>query len=126
MNIELIVGEIDTEIEKLQRIRAILELFLKPQSRRTERPRLARVRRSPQIEIRPEPMLVVLPPKQRREYTRKVKQVVIEPRALAAPMSNLPVFVPKAALRQSQPAKAAHDGGDLEALMRRRLLGGAA
>ena len=123
MNIELIVGELDAQIEKLQQIRAILEELLRPKSRGIVKPRRARV---PQIELKPEPRLVVLPPKQRREYTRRVKQATIEPKALAAPMSDRPVFVPKAAVQESQPAKAAHDGSGLEAVMRRKLLGEAA
>jgi len=53
-----------------------------------------------------------------------VKQVVIEPKALAAPVINHPVFVPKAAVPESQPAKAAGTGTNLEAVMRRKLLGG--
>jgi hypothetical protein len=123
VNIELIVGELDAQIEKLQQIRAILEELLRPKSRGIVKPRRARVRRVPQIELKPEPRLVVLPPKQRREYTRRVKQATIEPKALAAPMSDRPVFVPKAAVQESQPAKAAHDGSGLEAVMRRKLLG---
>lgn len=126
VNIELIVGEIDAEIEKLQRIRAILEELLRSKSRRVAKPLPVRVRRLPQIEIQLEPRLVVLPPKQQREYTRRVKQVVIVPKALAAPMSNHPVFVPKAAAPESQPAKGAGAESDLEAVMRRRLLGGVA
>jgi hypothetical protein len=126
VNIELIVGEIDAEIEKLKRIRAILEQLLTPKSPRIAKPRRARVLGLPQIELQPEPRLVVLPPKQRREYTRRVKQAAVEPKALAAPMTNRPVFVPKAAVRESQPAKTAQDGSGLEAVMRRKLLGGAA
>ena len=126
MNIELIVGEIDAEIEKLKRIRAILEELLTPKSQKIVEPRRARIRRLPQVELQPEPRLVILPPKRPREYTRRVKQAAVEPKALAAPMSNRPVFVPKAAVRESQPAKAVHDGSGLEALMRRKLLGGAA
>lgn len=126
MNIELIVGEIDAEIENLRRIRAVLEELLTPKPRRILKPRRARMRRLPQIEIQPEPRLVILPPKQRREYTRRVKPVVIVPKALAAPASSLPVFVRKAAVPESQPAKAAGAGSNLEVVMRRRLLGGAA
>jgi len=126
VNIELIIVEIDAEIEKLKRIRAILEQLLTPKSQRIAKPRRARVLRFPHVELQPEPRLVILPPKQRREYTPRVKQATIEPKALAAPMSNRPVFVPKAAVRESQPAKAAHDRSGLEAVMRRKLLGGAA
>jgi hypothetical protein len=126
VNIELIVGEIDAEIEKLQRIRAILEHFLVPKSRTTTKRGPAREKRLPQIEVQPAPRLVVLPPRQRREYTRRVKPVVREPKALAAPISSLPVFVPKAAVQESRPAKATGDGSGLEAVMRRKLLRGAA
>jgi hypothetical protein len=83
------------------------------------KPRRARIRRLPLVERQPEPRLVILPPKQPPEYTRRVKQAAVEPKALAAPMSNRPVFVPKAAVREFQPAQAVHDGSGLEALMRR-------
>ena len=126
MNIELIVGEINAEIEKLKRIRAILEQLLTPRPQKIAKPRRARMRRLPQVKLQPEPRLVILPPKKRREYTRRVKQAALEPKALAAPMSNRPVFVPKAAVRESQPAQAVHYGRGLETLMRRKLLGGAA
>jgi hypothetical protein len=126
VNIELIVGEIDAEIEKLKRIRAILEQLLTPKARKTAKPRRASVRPLPQLELRPEPRLVILPPKRPREYTHRAKQAVVEPKALAAPISNRPVFVPKAAVPDSQPAQTVHDASGLEALMRRKLLGGAA
>jgi hypothetical protein len=126
VNIELIVGEIDAEINKLQRIRAVLKELLTPKPRTIAKQRPARVRRLSQIAVQPEPRLVVLPPRQRREYARRVKAVVIEPKALTAPVSSLPVFVPKAAAPESQAAKAAGEGSNLEAVMRRKLLGGAA
>jgi hypothetical protein len=80
VTIELIVGEIDVEIEKLKRIRVILEQLLAPKSEGIPKPRRARVRSLPQVELQPEPRLVILPPKQRREYTRRVKQAAIEPK----------------------------------------------
>jgi hypothetical protein len=126
VNIELIVGEIDAEIKKLQRIRAILKKLLSPQPRTVAKPQPARVKRLPRIAVPPEPRLIVLPPKRRREYTRVAKPIVIAPKALAAPASNRPVFVPKAAVWESQPAKVAGHGSGLEAVMRRKLLGGAA
>ena len=122
----MIVGEIDAEIEKLQGIRAILKKLLSPQPRMTVKRQSARVKRLPPIAAQPEPRLIVLPPRQRRAYTRRAKPIIIEPKALAAPASNRPVFVPKAAVRESQPAKVAGDGSGLEAVMRRRLLGGVA
>ena len=126
VNIELIIGEIDAEIEKLVRIRAILEKLLVPKSRTNAKPRPVRLKQVPQIVVQAEPRLVVLPPQQRREYTRRVQRALIEPKALAAPASNLPVFVPKAAIREVQPAKVAGHVTGLEAVMRRKLLGGVA
>ena len=126
MNIKLIVGEIDAEIAKLERIRAVLRELLAPKTQTTAKRQPARVKRVRPISPQPEPRLTVLPPKQQREYTRRVKPVVIEPKALAAPASNRPVFVPKAALQETQPAKMTEDRSELEAVMRRKLLGGAA
>jgi hypothetical protein len=127
VNIELIVCEIDAEIEKLQRIRGILKNLLAPKSQTVAKWRPARVKRLPVIDVQPVPRLVVLPPRQRREYTRRVKPVVIEANALVRPVSSRPVFVPKAAVAGSQPAKTAvHRSAGLEAVMRRKLLGGAA
>lgn len=126
MNIELIVGEIDAEIEKLKRIRTILGKLLAPKSRTIAKRRPAPLRQLPQVSVRPEPRLVVLPPKERREYTRRVQPVLVEPKALAAPASSRPVFVPKTAIRNAEPAKVTDPGINLEAVMRRKLLGGAA
>jgi hypothetical protein len=126
VNIELIVDEIDAEIEKLQRIQAILKRLLSPRPQMVAKPRPARVKRLPQIADQPEPGFIVLPPKQRREYTPRAKPILIEPRALAAPANNRPVFVPKAAVRRSEPAKVAGVDSRMEAVMRRKLLDGAA
>lgn len=124
VNIELIVGEIGAEIERLRRIRAILKELSSPKPRMPARRPAVPVKRSPAIVVQPEPQLIVLPPKQRREYTRRAKPMLFEPKALAAPASNHPAFVPKAALGQSQHGKAAGAETDLEAVIRQRLLGG--
>ena len=55
-----------------------------------------------------------------------MKPTVIEPKALAAPVSSKPVFVPKALPLEPQIAKSDMDEGALEAAMRQKLLGGAA
>lgn len=125
-NIDWIVGEIDAEIEKLQRVRAILGQLLKPQSRPVAKPHRVRIGRLPEVRVQPEPQLMVLPPKARREYSRRVKQAVVEPRALAAPLSNRPLFVPRPAAPESPSTEVADAGSNLEAVMRQRLLGGAA
>ena len=125
MDFKRIVGEIDAEIVKLQHIRAILQELVTPKSRAVATPRPARVERIPSPEIKPEPRLVILPPRARREYTRRAKPTLVEPKALAAPMSTLPVFVPKTGIPESQKPKSADTEVDLEAAIRRQLLGGA-
>lgn len=124
MNIELIVGQIDDEIEKLKSIRVVLQAFLEPKLRAAAKPRPARINRA--LKAEPEPRLVILPPKQRREYTRRVRPVRVESKALAAPVSSLPVFVPKAVLRPSAIERIEPAEGALEVAMRRKLLGGLA
>jgi hypothetical protein len=126
VNIELIVGEIDAEIEKLLEIRAVLEKLLVPKSRTDAKLRPTRPKLVTQTPVRPEPQLVILPPKRHRQHTRRVLPVVILPKALAAPASHLPVFVPKAAIQETRPVTAAGHSNGLEAVMRRKLLGGAA
>jgi hypothetical protein len=122
MNIEPILREIDAEIEKLQRIRLILERLLEPKSQESRRERV-RVKGIPPAEVKPEPRLIVLPPKQRREHTRRAKPSVVEPKALAAPVTNGPIFVPKGALHVSRTARIAVAGNALEHVMRKKLVG---
>lgn len=116
VNIELIAGE----IEKLQRIRAILKELWSPQLRTGARRQPARQKRLPPIAAQSEPRLLVLPPKQRREYTPRAKAIRLERRALAAPASDRPIFVPKAAIRESRAANVTADESNLEAVMRQR------
>lgn len=123
MNIKAILREIDAEIEKLQRIRLIFKGLLEPKPRQIARTRRARVKRPSVVEIKPEPHLIVLPPKQKREYTHRIKPNVIEPKALAAPVSNRPVFVPKTVVQEPRTATIIGAANDLEATIRQNLMG---
>lgn len=131
MDIQQILREIDAEIEKLQRARAILEHLSRPtKKKRLAKPKPARDQRPFRNELIPEPRLIVLPPKPKREYTRRIKVRITRPTALAAPLSTKPVFVPRAMepALQTEKSKEQRKISDdaLEAAMRRKLLGGAA
>lgn len=131
MDFQRILREIDAEIEKLQRARAILAHLSHPtKKRKRARAKPARAQRSTKTEIVPEPRLIILPPKPKREYTRRIKPSVSEPTALAAPISTKPVFVPRATESAPQIDKSKEqretNENALEATMRRKLLGGAA
>jgi hypothetical protein len=100
MDIAAILREIDAEIEKLERIRTIVEELLSPAPRKNIRTK----RRVPveHKEVITEPKLIVLPPtlvlppKLKREYRTRYKAFVQEPRALTSVIPKNPVFVPKA------------------------------
>lgn len=140
MDIKTILRLIDAEIEKLQRARSILVALSQPETRQVAKPRRASVKRTskpakritkpakrvPELELQPEPRLTVLPPKQKREYTRQVKPRTVVPSAFTAPLSSRPVFVPKAAAQKPQPTNSPRPPIDLEAAMRKKLLEGAA
>ena len=126
MNIEGILREIDAEIDMLRRIRSIVEGLSGAAVKKHGKPKRTRVVRDIQTEPKPEPRLIVVPPKQKRAYTRRVKPLVSEPKALAAPLSVRPVFVPRSMPAEPQPAKMDTDANALEATMRQKLLGGAA
>ena len=126
MDIALIVGGIDAEIKRLKRIRAIVEALLQPKTRAVAKARPVPVERIARPELKPEPQMVVLPPKRRREYTRRVKPRSVESKALAAPVSSRPVFVPKGALPQQPTPKLAATQESLEAVIRHKLLRGVA
>lgn len=124
MNTETIVGQIDAEIEKLQRIRAIFEELLTPKPQVDAKPRPASLKPVPVSATKVEPRIIVVPPKERREYKRRVKPINVQPNALSAPVSSLPVFVPKAVVRQAPGERAASADSVVEAAIRRKLLGG--
>jgi hypothetical protein len=128
MDLASIVHQIDAEISKLQRIRDIVQGL----AGSGRRPRSQKARRSKPIAIVPRPTaaapeLVILPPKQKREYQARLKPIPAVSRALAPAPSDRPVFVPRA----SVPSRVELDRGpakvhSLEAVVRQNLLGGVA
>ncbi|HEY4358227.1 MAG TPA: hypothetical protein VGN16_20950 [Acidobacteriaceae bacterium] len=130
MNIEAILRELDAEIEKLERVRAMfLSLSSYSPSIETPKKRPEKKRALPMTPVIPEPQLVVLPPKVKREYQPRPKPATSAPRALAAPVSDRPVFVPRVALippaAEAAP-KPALTAEALEKAVRQNLFGSAA
>jgi hypothetical protein len=91
----------------------------------------------------PEPLVTVLPPKQKREYRRTIKPFVPEPRALAAPRSSEVVVYMAPSTSQktivsvpAEPRPGEQSGSqfasplaspeNLEAVMRQKLFGASA
>ncbi|HVG26167.1 MAG TPA: hypothetical protein VM865_01075 [Acidobacteriaceae bacterium] len=82
----------------------------------------------PQVKVLP-PEMKVLPPKLKKEYRPRLKRFVQEARALAAPVSTRPVFVPQSAgpVVAAAPAQPKEfNVASMEAVVRHNLLGGAA
>ena len=131
MDIAAILRQIDAEIEKLKRIRTVIEELLPPAPRKKIEAR----RRKPvrQSEVVPEPRtivtptrLIVVPPTVKREYRPRYKLIALEPRALASVIPNKPVFVPKADVIAPPNLVINGRGVDpeaLEAALRKNLLG---
>jgi hypothetical protein len=122
MDLIAICGEIDAELDRLAQIRRIVEGLGAPTRRKRRRP-IARVPAVGPIPV-PAPVLTVLPPKLRREYRRKAKPIALQSTALAAPISEKPVFVPRApfvAARSEQVKAAKIDPVALEAAFRQNL-----
>jgi hypothetical protein len=122
MDLAAILDEIDSELDTLARIRRIVEELAAP-TRRKRGSRIAQVPALRPIPV-PAPVLTVLPPKLKREYRRKAKPIVLQPTALAAPISEKPVFVPRGAFvaARSEEAKATEfDPAMLEAAFRQNL-----
>jgi hypothetical protein len=142
MDIAEILFEIDAEIERLGRIRTIVEGLAWPPPRKQKKPRRRQpiprelVIAAPRLTILPPkptilppkptilpPKLTILPPKPRSEYRRK-RKTVSEPRALSSAVPEKPVFVPRAAVRSELVTNATEFGLDaLEAALRQNLLG---
>jgi hypothetical protein len=122
MNLAAILDEIDSELDRLARIRRIVEELAAP-TRRERRSRLAQVPAVRPIPV-PVPVLTVLPPKLKREYRRKAKPIALQPTSLAAPISEKPVFVPRApfvAARSEEVNATEFDPITLEAAFRQNL-----
>lgn len=135
MNIAAILRELDAELERLHAIRGIVSgLALAAPMTTPRKPRTLRKPAeaspvSPQPELPAEPRLVVLPAKVKRQYGPRTRRVIAESKALAAPASDRPVFVPKTPEASPAPRVApvvALDADAIEAALRKNLLGGAA
>jgi hypothetical protein len=125
MDFAPILREIEAELARLQTIRDIVSgLASRPIRIRT--PKLPPA--PPQPEPKPEPRLLVVPARKQRERRTRLVTRPSEPTALAAPVSNKPVFVPKVQAIAPAPAPQPRslDPDALEAALRRNLLGGAA
>ena len=151
-----ILREIDAELNKLLRVRDILAGTIesvplidriRPKKRSAKRISSVPPRATERIEsaplgtsIRlmpaiseiavsvPEPLVTVVPPKQKREYRRTVKPFVPEPRALAAPRSSdVVVYMAPSISTKTMaivPASPFVSSENLEAVMRQKLFGG--
>lgn len=125
MEIASILREIDVEIERLQRIREIVDgLSWSP-------PKVA-VKPNPKAEVlrqaSQEPNLIVDPPRAKRVCARRPKPAREEVRALAPAPFDRPVFVPREALTLAgtEMKRPVFDSDSLEAAVRKNLMRGAA
>jgi hypothetical protein len=131
MDIAAILHEIDAEIEKLERIRTIVEGLLptvpakKIKAKRKKPVRDKEVVAEPN-QIVPPPTLVVLPPRSKREYRPRQIAIVQQPRPLASAIPQRPVFVPRAVILDRTEVATEHAGfapEALEAALRKSFLG---
>jgi hypothetical protein len=128
MDVASILRQIDAEITKLQRIREIVHGVAgsgrRSSSRKQRRLKPTVAQPSLPISVRE---LVILPPKQKREYSPRVKPIQIVSRALGPAPSDRPVFVSRATIasrfEQRSDSTEVHS---LEALVRKNMLGGVA
>ncbi|SEG15926.1 hypothetical protein SAMN05421819_2000 [Bryocella elongata] len=141
MDFEPTLHKIDAEIAKLQLIRDIVQRLESP----SPLPKVKRTKKTPApaeakplalapplvvapapIAAKPEPSVVVLPPRIRREYHPRAKHAAVDQRALAPARSDRPVFVSRANMQAavvSVPKQVIPDQQSLEALVRSNLLG---
>ena len=128
MDIDWIIREIDTEIERLRLIRDFIEnlsntLEVEPRTpRKASSRKTSKKTNSRQIE----PPVIVLPPKEKRTYSPRRKAPVESPRALAAAIPDRPVFVSKPSPAATPSVKVETppiDTKELEAAVRRNLFG---
>src|SRR5579864_2512203 len=128
MDLASILHQIDAEITKLQRIREIVQALAgRSPHLSSQVPRRFRRAAAVPPPSMPAPELVILPPKQKREYSPRVKPIQTVSRALGPAPSERPVFVSRASLtaqvEQDREPVVVHS---LEAVVRQNLLGGAA
>jgi hypothetical protein len=132
MNIAAILREIDSEIDRLERARAILSEVAAPaplkQRRQLDKLVVDRPLVVPQAAIAP-PKLIVVPPKTKRGYRRTHKPLPTVPRPLSSAIPLTPVFVSRTAVPIESGRLTAlmeSDTETLESTMRKNLLGGVA
>jgi len=127
MDVAAILRELDAEIEKLERARKIIQSLAYPPRNRRRKPRHASV--LPAIVANPEPQIVVLPPKMRREYRPRVKPMERTAVALAPARFDKAVFVPRVVVSPpiaTTPKTAEFNADVFEAAVRQNLLRGGA
>lgn len=126
MDIAAILHAIDAEIEKLERVREIIAGLYRPVRRMQKKPKRAQT--VPAMIPHAEPTLVIVPPRTKREYRTRVTATSQTARALAAPVSLDPVFVPRAVSLDSparDPRIDEFDPQAMETAIRQNLLSGA-
>lgn len=139
MNIAAIVSEIDAEIDKLRRIRDIVQSIrvLAPPKGSKRKRRRSQPSRTDVSKLQAEllsdidevkmtqPQLIVLPARRKREYRLKSRPTREMPRALARAPSTQPVFVPRSAVPNAKSIVIAtrHSDDALEAAVRKSLMG---
>src|SRR5580658_7898236 len=126
MDLASILHQIDAEIGKLQHIRKIVQ-GLAGSHVRVRRPRRSKSVAAVIPPSVPAPELVILPPKQKREYRPRFRPATTTTRALGPAPSERPVFVPRASVAtRGEQERAPTEAKSLEALVRQNLLGGVA
>jgi hypothetical protein len=118
VNIAAIVQQIDLEIERLGRIRAIIAELSHPRRAKTSKKRGQTELERPTSKLDPDPgpKLIVLPPKVKREYRPRLKALPRELGALAASVPEKPVFVPRVRVVASPVRQFVSAGSHTEAL----------
>lgn len=128
MDLASILDQIDSEIARLGRIREIVQGLAGSGPRlRSQKPRRSKLTSALPSLLASTPELVILPPKQKRGYSPRLKPAPVLVRALGPAPSDRPVFVPRANVtvrveQDHEPTKV----HSLEAVVRKNLLGGVA
>jgi hypothetical protein len=127
MNLAAILRELDAEIEKLERARKIIQGVADSPRNRRRQPRQTSLPLA--AAVIPEPQIVVLPPKMKREYRPRVKPKERTAVALAPALFDKPVFVPRVVVSPpiaTTPKTVEFNVDVFEAAVRQNLLRGGA
>jgi len=118
-----LIALIDEEIERLCCVRDALKDLATPDAPKRVKGR--RVSKGVAVAVpSSEPQLIRLPPKIKREYRPRQKPTIAVAKALAAPISNRPVFVPRRESSNSRPVASQPDTSTFEAAVRQHFLSG--